>query len=193
MKPFVISLLFLPFLLLQTHGHSNTTHHPANIVVDTCKKCSSSDPNVNYTVCIDFFHSNPKSYKSDLKGLGVIAAELAKTKAAKIRSTVRSLLKKHPRPLGRPVDKTKPGLEDCLEFYEDAVSSLSDSAKAIKEGRYDDANLQISAALDDPDTCEQGFTDLKVKSPLTKVNDEFSGYVVIALGVTAMLEGNVGN
>nr|UPU96047.1 daylily invertase inhibitor [Hemerocallis fulva] len=83
----------------------------------------------------------------------------------------------------------KPCLKDCLQLYSMSVSRLSDSANAINDGRYDDANVWISSALDTSFTCEGGFKELKVKSPLTKENDEFTSHVSIALAITAMLEG----
>ncbi|KAJ6801125.1 putative invertase inhibitor [Iris pallida] len=182
MKLLTILLLFLHSIILSAHHHHH--HHHPDIVQDTCKKCSS--PDANYTLCVDSFDSIPRSHRADLRGLGVIAAKLGARNAKLVRSKVRTMLKSHPKDGAGYLTSC---LETCLELYSDSVSGLKDSATAIRGGRYDYANVAISAAVDAPGECEDGFSEGGIDSLLTEENHEFFGHAVIALDVTAMLQG----
>ncbi|XP_073013097.1 pectinesterase inhibitor 12-like [Typha latifolia] len=78
-------------------------------------------------------------------------------------------------------------LETCRNLYSDCISTLADSIKAIKSGRYEDAKIWISSAVDAPGTCEDGFKEGSLKSPLTKDNGALFNLTAIALAVTSLL------
>ena len=186
MKPYIPLLSLLLLLLLQTPPAA-TGHR--DIVIPTCEKCEATDPNVNYTLCIKSFDSVPKSHRSNLKGLGVIAAKLALANATSIRAKAKRVLRHH-----KPKSPAmKSCLQTCLELYSDSAQSLRDSARAIRARRYDDANTLLSSAVDAPATCEDGFGEEGIESPLTADNDEFSGHAVIALSMITMLQELVGH
>ncbi|KAF5185599.1 Trigalactosyldiacylglycerol 4 protein [Thalictrum thalictroides] len=52
---------------------------------------------------------------------------------------------------------TRGCLTDCLELYSDAISSLNTAMNDCKIERYYEANIQLSATMDAPTTCEDGF------------------------------------
>lgn len=79
-----------------------------------------------------------------------------------------------------------------MDVYTDAMSSLKDSVKAIRGARYEDANILISSVLDTPGSCEDGFTEGGVESPLSEVDEAFFGLVAIDLGIVALLQQGAG-
>lgn len=188
MKPYISLLLLLPIsLLLLLHSSPATGH--LDIVRKTCKKCSSGDPNVNYTLCVDSLNSIPKSHHASLKGLGVISTKLVLSKASPIKSKIKRLLKDDAAHHSSNTSaRIRSCLKTCHELYSDSVPTLKDAARAIRARRYDDANVGLSSVVDAPGTCEDGFAEAKVASPLTEENREFFGRAVIALSITALLQ-----
>lgn len=175
-----ITLMIIFFFALQT----STSNHP-DIIKDTCKKIASKDPNVNLTLCINSFNMMPKAHNSTLQGLGLIATQISKQNASNITKKIKKLLKE------KSVKKSPylmSCLKSCLEVYLDAIDDLQISTKAIKGGRYNDANVYLSSVIDAPSTCEDGFSDEGIKSLLKEEDEEFSGHSVIALSVVAMLQ-----
>ncbi|CAL9172804.1 unnamed protein product, partial [Musa hybrid cultivar] len=160
-------------------------HHPCLRKVlaclKACRDAANSSPNINYDFCVAELLPYPGSGSADQKSLTVIAATLAKDKTTSASATVKSLLARTSDP------KTKQGLESCGSVYEDLFSDLNTSIPAIKEGRLVDAKTYLSAAVDAPDTCEDGFKDLKVPSPLTKEDSDLTQMCTIALAFTNML------
>ena len=63
-----------------------------------------------------------------------------------------------------------------------------DAISAITSKHYLDANSDLSAAIDVSITCETGFAELKVKSPLTKENDDSRKLSTLALAITVLLK-----
>ena len=180
MTSFISPSLFI-FVFLSLVISDATTH--SDIILKTCKQCSDSSPNVNYTLCVSSLQSVPKSHRSNLRGLGVISVELSITNAKQVRSKVKNLLK------ANPEDQfVKSSLETCLGLYTDAISGLMDSVKAIKSGHYDDANTWISSAVDAPGTCDDSFAEGNLNSPLVVEDKGFFQLAVISLGITALLQ-----
>lgn len=179
MRSFISAFLFLLFLLRYL---SPAAAGRPDIILKTCKRCSDSSPNVNYSLCVASLKSVPRSHRSDLRGLGLISVKLAAASAKHARSKVKKLLKAKPRS-----HYTKSCLKACLELYKDAISMLKASAGAIKSGHYDDANIWISSAVDAPGSCEDGFGEGGVKSPMVKEDKDLFQLAVIALAMTALL------
>ncbi|XP_072980145.1 putative invertase inhibitor [Typha angustifolia] len=176
-------LLPLVFLILFQCSFSMTvTTALPGIIIDTCHRCEKADPNVNYTLCVASLASVPKSGQINLKKLAIASVEIAKANMTRAKSEVRKILKDET--MNRYV---KSCLETCRNLYSDCISTLADSIKAIKSGRYEDAKIWISSAVDAPGTCEDGFKEGSLKSPLTKDNGALFNLTAIALAVTSLL------
>ncbi|KAH0939419.1 hypothetical protein HID58_006880 [Brassica napus] len=78
-------------------------------------------------------------------------------------------------------------LSTCVELYDDANNSLNEALMNVKSGDYKSANIDLSAALDAPGTCEDGFKETHEKSPVTNENNDLFQKIVIPLVFTNML------
>ncbi|XP_065005488.1 putative invertase inhibitor [Musa acuminata AAA Group] len=177
----VLLTLFL-FLLHQGSSPKATAATHPDIVDETCRRIADDDPNVNYTFCTQALRSVSKSKRADLRGLAIISLKLAKTNATHAKSRVKALLKEKQLSTYR-----KSCLQTCRELYSDAASSFRNSVKQIKSGRYADAKVYISSAVDAPGECEDSFQEGDITSPLTKVNYDLFQLAVIALAITSRL------
>ncbi|KAJ0968172.1 hypothetical protein J5N97_025089 [Dioscorea zingiberensis] len=154
-----------------------------DIVSETCKRCTDGDPTVSFNFCMDTLSSIPKSHKSDLKGLALISVKLSMKNATQIKSQVKELLKE-----AKTRDKyMKSCLETCEELYSDAIAALRDSVKAIKAKRFDDALTYLSAVVDTPGTCEDGFSEGGIISPMMKENKIFFALSSMSLSISSLL------
>ncbi|XP_009408110.2 putative invertase inhibitor [Musa acuminata AAA Group] len=180
--PSVFLFLLLVFLIVLHQSMAAAAHHHHSIVSETCKHSANGDPNVNYTFCVESLQSVSKSKHADLRGLAIISARLAKADAKHAKSRVKTLLKAKKMSRYR-----KSCLQTCRELYSDAMASLRDSVKLIKAGRYGDANVYISSAVDAPGECEDSFKEGSIKSPLVKENHDLFQLAVIALSITSRL------
>ncbi|KAG6468591.1 putative invertase inhibitor [Zingiber officinale] len=160
------ALAALLLLLLSAAAHAT--------VESTCKSIS----NVKYDFCVKTLKSDPSSGTADVRGLAVIATNLSLKKATKIAGKIKDLLK-------RSQDKAqKESLSTCAELYSNLIDNLDTSLSAIKESRKGDAMTYLSASLDAPGDCEQGFKDTGAKSPLVAEDDEQRQLCGLALGIT---------
>ncbi|RZC69292.1 hypothetical protein C5167_032386 [Papaver somniferum] len=79
-------------------------------------------------------------------------------------------------------------LESCLELYSNAIYSTRDAIKYYKSRSYLEANVQFSAVMDAPSTCEDGFKDKEgLRSPLTKKNNDLFQLTALVLSIIEML------
>lgn len=172
MKLFIFFML--SFLFLETPSCV-----AESLIQETCKKASQ----VNYTLCITALESDPRSPTADLAGLGSISIQLALANATQTWSHIQEMLKS-----GRFDSYDKARLEDCLELYSEAISNLTESLKALKDKSYLDVNVQVSAAMTDSDTCEDGFKEKAGRvSPSTEENYYLSQLGSIALAIVVRL------
>ena len=157
----------------------------ASVLEDTCKSFGANHKDIGYDYCIKFFQSVKGSATADKRGLAVIAAQITGTTAGRTHERISALKKS-------VMDKkVRSGLDDCDELYSDAVDELGDAAKGVKSGTSQglkDAVTNLSAAADAPQTCETGFQELGVKSPLAAEDSEFTRQVSVALVVTNSLQ-----
>ena len=58
---------------------------------------------------------------------------------------------------------------------------------SVKSGDYRSANVHLSAALDAPSTCEDGFKEKHTTFPVTNENNVLFQKIVILLAFTNML------
>ncbi|KQJ84265.1 putative invertase inhibitor [Brachypodium distachyon] len=177
MRPF--QALSLLAILLASSSSSG-----ASVLEDACKSIAATNKGIGYDYCIKFFQASKKSSTADIRGLALIAVKITGATAA---STVKRI---HALKASDKDKKTREGLSDCADVYSQAVDELRAAAKGIASGvprGLRDAATNLSAAMGAPGTCEEGFGELGVKSPLTAENSEFFKEATLALSVTSEL------
>ncbi|KAF8379146.1 hypothetical protein HHK36_028575 [Tetracentron sinense] len=172
------SLMFFSFCLLSfSHGAISV-----NLIRNTCKKASQSDPKLSFNFCVASLRRNPKSQTADLQELGVISMELAIANATSTSSSISKLLK------NKKLDPfTSICLKDCLGLYLDAVPTLKDAIEDFKTRDFYVANVGVSSAMEASSTCEDGFKEKEgAVSPLKKEDRDFFQLNAIALAIINM-------
>lgn len=104
-----------------------------------------------------------KASFSDLPGLATASLDLAKARAVNTKN-IKALLAKEKN------EKAKKALQDCLSHYGEAAAAIDESRASFKAKDYWKMNSDASAASTYAGTCEEGFVDAKLASPLTADN-----------------------
>jgi len=142
----------------------------ASVLEDACKSFAAKNPGTGYAYCIKYFQADKGSASADKRGLAAIAVKLTGAAAKSTAKHIAAL---------RASEKDKKrlaGLKDCSEVYTQAVDQTGVAAKGIASGTprgRADAVTALSAVEDAPGTCEQGFQDLGVPSPLASEDAGF--------------------
>ncbi|KAF8094653.1 hypothetical protein N665_0358s0034 [Sinapis alba] len=84
------------------------------------------------------------------------------------------------------VDKS--GAADCLELYDDAATNLEDAINAVKESDIATVNSNLSAAMTDYVTCNDGFEESGEPSPLADVADKLTKMVSNCLAISSLIK-----
>ncbi|KAG6517519.1 hypothetical protein ZIOFF_020911 [Zingiber officinale] len=139
---------FLLLLLATTSpAASSATHrawhsHP-DVVRRTCHHSAATDPNVNYTLCVESLGSSPKSKRADLRGLALLSLRLAKAEAKRGEARAKEALREVHDGGDRYLESC---LATCLELHAGADAGLGESIKMVKQGKYGDANVHVSGS-----------------------------------------------
>ncbi|OIW00198.1 hypothetical protein TanjilG_29188 [Lupinus angustifolius] len=171
-------LLMTCFVLLaQCAKLENTEEKGNDLITETCKNTLHSQ------TCISSLTSVPGSNTADPKGLAKIAINVTLAEGSKILAYVHEL---------KSSDESKKSdissvLNDCDEEYTEAMENLKESATALDKGDYKKVNMLLSTAMTNGNTCEEGFKDLEITSPLTKRNSYFSELCSNVLAITKLL------
>ncbi|XP_042491517.1 putative invertase inhibitor [Macadamia integrifolia] len=152
----------------------------ADNVEDTCQKASQNIKELPYDFCVAVLGENPKSHSADLQSLGIISIELIEANCTKVSSRIAELL--NDKKLVRDV---KIRLEDCKELYSNAIDQVKPAIDAFKSKDYKSANIEVSAMMEAPTTCEDGFKEEPgLQSPLVAEDNYFFQLTSIALAIT---------
>ncbi|CAL1407514.1 unnamed protein product [Linum trigynum] len=133
-------------------------------------------------LCRSFLASFPESEVKDIHALAKFAIKMTSLNASKTHDQIETM--EH-----NPAtdDVTKQRLNDCAENYQDAIDQLEDSMPALDSKVYDDVITFITAAVQDVESCEDGFKEPPaVKSPMTETNQVFTQLCNICLSITNM-------
>ncbi|CAH8327465.1 unnamed protein product [Eruca vesicaria subsp. sativa] len=175
MKLFVSVVMF--FLFLNCFATAQT------LIRDSCKTAAAKDPNLKYDFCVQSLEQDPQSKTAtSLAGLVLASTNNAGSKTTYVKGIVKTILKTKKYAPG-----TEPELRTCVELYDDANDSLNEALTDVKSGDYRSANVHLSAALDAPDTCEDGFKEKHQTSPVTNENSVLYQKILIPLAFTNMV------
>ncbi|CAL0305969.1 unnamed protein product [Lupinus luteus] len=178
--PSLLPLMLIPLILCYIHSTLSTNH----LIQQTCKNCSETDPNISYRFCITSFKTDSKTlYVQNLTELGLISIKLIRHNVTDTITYIKELLNK------KKIDPfIKECLDDCIDVYSDALTTLREAIKDYKAKRYADSNVKLSSVIDSCTTCEDGFSQKNgVISPLTKRNKDNFQLSAIALSIINML------
>nr|VDC90939.1 unnamed protein product [Brassica rapa] len=177
MKFFVSVALF--FLFLNCFATAQT------LIQDSCKTAAAKDPTLNYDFCVQSLEQDPQSKTATtLKGLVLASTTNAESKTTNVKGIVETILKNKTK---KYAPSTKPALRTCVKLYDDAYGSLKEALMNVKSSDYKSANMHLSAALDEPGICENGFKEKHAKSPVTNENNVSFQKILIPLAFTNML------
>ncbi|KAL6843945.1 hypothetical protein ACP4OV_026516 [Aristida adscensionis] len=152
----------------------------ASVLEDACKSFAATHKDVGYDYCVKFFQADNGSATADKRGLAAIGVKITAAAAKKIAGHIAALR------AAEKKDKRKLAcLSSCAELYSDALGEIGVAARGIASGGLGNAVTALSAVVDAPGTCEEGFEELDVPSPLAAEDDEFGKGAAITLCVTA--------
>ncbi|KAJ8428179.1 hypothetical protein Cgig2_015620 [Carnegiea gigantea] len=137
-----------------------------DLIDQTCKNSSKSDPNIDQNFCVYALQAFPASQCANLTRLGLISITLVNSNVTDTQCLVKRFLKDK-----KPDKGTKAALKDCLDLYSDSAYALSNASKDFKARRFFDANVKVSSVMDASTSCEHGFDDVGISSPLKNEND----------------------
>ncbi|WOK98343.1 hypothetical protein Cni_G07054 [Canna indica] len=174
-----ISIFFLSFLLRQSCGALASP----DIVEHTCKKIAAENHDVKYAFCVSSLRPAAKGCR-DLRRLAVVATRLAAANSKRAEAAADAALKEGEQRLSR---YEKSCLDSCQELFSGAVDDLESAARMIEAASFVEAKVHLSAGVDAPVTCEDGFREGGIASLLAKEDEDLLQLTMIALDMTASL------
>ncbi|PRQ57051.1 putative pectinesterase inhibitor domain-containing protein [Rosa chinensis] len=181
----IFTFTFLPLFLLFSSTFTPITAN--NVISEICKKCAQEEyTSMSYKFCVTSLQADPNSQGADLRQLGLISMKLVKNNVTNTRRFIKNLLK------NEELDKfVRMCLDDCLDLYTDAITSIKQAVKDYKMKDNRHANLAVSSVAGAATTCEDGFEETPgLVSPLTKRNNEMSQLCDIALMIITMVSSS---
>ncbi|CAN6486448.1 unnamed protein product [Victoria cruziana] len=174
--PAIICIFFLLGIFSVSLVRVNGSEEGIEFLEKTCNRT------LDYDFCLTTLQADQRSYRANITWLGYISIDLGIKNATSALSYISKLLKQKTDPY------TKACLKDCKQLYSSAIDSLKSGAESLKAERYDDVNVEISAAMTDADTCETGFTDREGgASPLTKENQNLMNLGSLGLAILELI------
>ncbi|GAB4838092.1 hypothetical protein Ancab_027623 [Ancistrocladus abbreviatus] len=173
----------LAFLLFPSFTTIALASSKVDLIHNTCNVSSSTDPNIQFSFCVHALQAAPASHCANLTQLGTITLRLAQDNASDTRCYIKQMLKRNMSLNPR----VRAALKDCLELYSDSMQTLKEAKRDYRAQRLADANIKVSSVIDASDTCEDGFKEVGVASPLTMRNNFTFQLSSMALSIMNML------
>ncbi|XP_075658641.1 pectinesterase inhibitor-like [Castanea sativa] len=131
------------------------------------------------SLCLSTLQSdNEAKSAKDLLTIAKVALKYTGAKAQEVNAEVKKLQ-------GSAKDEgLKQALTDCAENYGDAIDQIKSSTTALGSKKYNDVKTWVSAAMNDADSCEQGFQDQSVNSPIASLSTTFTQLSSNVLAIT---------
>lgn len=153
------------------------------LIQNYCKKATTTDPDFNYDICVQYLEKDPRSKNAtSLKELVIAITKNAASKSTTVKGIAEEILKKN---LTHGIESS---LRDCVEFFDDVNDSLNDTLRFVDLGNYKDGNFALSTALINLGTCEDGFKEVDTKSPISNETDVLHQLIHIDLDFSGMLK-----
>ncbi|KAI5417737.1 pectinesterase inhibitor 12 [Lathyrus oleraceus] len=179
---------FLTYIIIPLFFLSQSSN-ASNLIVRSCREASKNDPNLGYDFCVTSLYEaacKSKLHPKKLEDLVNMSMQLTKSNGTNIISIISHDLQNQTHG-----EYVKACLRDCLDLYNDSLSSLDNAMVAFNTSKdLDTANINVSAALDDSVTCEDQFKERKEEnetSPLTEENHVYFQLNVISLSFIQMI------
>ncbi|XP_049407828.1 pectinesterase inhibitor-like, partial [Solanum stenotomum] len=136
----------------------------ADLINDVCSKTQKP------TICLSALKGDSRSKGANLEGLATISIDISLKNMQSTHDLVNTLLNQATNP------KLKTRYSSCLENYNDGIDDLRGLPALLKSKDYVGLNIHASAALDDPSTCDDNFSDPPPESPQLKAaSDKLQG------------------
>ncbi|XP_015874991.3 uncharacterized protein LOC107411836 [Ziziphus jujuba] len=139
------------------------------------KACESS---IHKDLCKATLKADPSCKRASMDALANIALKAALENGTAMQNEIETLLK------SRSGTTLESALKDCKENFKNAVSQLKNSKQAIENKRYNDVNTWVTAAMNDAESCDEGFKDADKQSPIYKMNTVFGQLCSNVLAIT---------
>ncbi|XP_010464252.1 PREDICTED: putative uncharacterized protein DDB_G0290521 [Camelina sativa] len=82
----------------------------------------------------------------------------------------------------------KVAADDCKELYDDALANLEDATNAVKTRDIATVNTNLSAAMTDYSTCNDGFEEAGEPNPLADVSGKLTKMVSNCLAISTLIK-----
>uniref|UniRef100_A0A7N0TS29 Pectinesterase inhibitor domain-containing protein n=1 Tax=Kalanchoe fedtschenkoi TaxID=63787 RepID=A0A7N0TS29_KALFE len=147
------SLLFAALSAVFLSLHLWPVAAEADLIAKTCQ--NTKFPNL----CVSSLNSDPTSPNADTKGLAVIMVEIGVANATATSSYLSSQLQflYNKTVSSKNMLMMKKVIKECADKYLYASNALKASLEDLTEENYDYAFMHISAAVDYPNACHNGF------------------------------------
>ncbi|PON47131.1 Pectinesterase inhibitor domain containing protein [Parasponia andersonii] len=186
----ILFLLVIPHQTAQHYPNSKFISSP-EIINQTCAKCAELSDVFSYDFCAASLQTIPVSHATtNRQGLALVAMELALANATTTVLTIKEMLNTNDSTSLDPFSSIC--LKDCLELYSDGIATLVDAVGAFMSQKYETAGVLLSAVMEAPVTCEEGFEEMKgqVESPVVKENYDLFQLCDIALCIARLLSSH---
>lgn len=171
-------LFLLHAFLLSSTTESSTlllVRQGNELINATCKVTG------NFNLCTKALGSDPRSFKSDVKGLAKISLEMSLTKANQTLNLVGDLFKNTREPVLFRL------LGTCIEEYRQAVTNyLPEAMSALQSNNYGASKQGAENAAADAQVCVQQFAGRK--SPVRSRSKMVKALCLIASSIVSTLQ-----
>ncbi|XP_059654284.1 putative invertase inhibitor [Cornus florida] len=194
MKP--ASCFFSLFLFFFTFHVITTSSLNLNSIYDTCKICAKDEPNPNekLSLCKTSIDESIKHLNQEEKA-EVTRRFVGKNITRILKSNVNETMKHIQGLLGNKKVNNNAAmttcLQNCLELHKDvAKPSMGKVLKYLQTKNYQEAMVEISAVMNVPIVCEDGFKDMNgLASPLANRNGRTFQLGSLALCFLDVIQG----
>lgn len=175
MKATVLLLATLLFLLhVQTYGSSSQIN-----IEEICKQVVNAD-HTDY--CIQTLKNNPKAQTADQKELATTVFDLTLQRFKKTSKKVQKLIE------SREKDEGHTALRICDQAYSKAVDKLEQVPARYKKGGFMASATQLSAGIDQAESCIDAFEKTGAEPLLAKENEECLTLVMLTSAIMEKIE-----
>lgn len=178
-----MKLIFPLFLLPLFFSFTIIIHADITLITSTCNSSMHNDPNINFDFCTASLQSEPESLNATLTELGAISIKLIQYNLTDTCNEIKKLLD------NKKLDPyVRMCLIDCAELYSESIDSVNQGWDWYQDNKFDDANVEISSIMEDASTCEDGFMDEGVVSPVSKRNNDAFQLSAISLSIMKFIQ-----